>query len=228
MEFIAEGFVKAVVLLLQGDAETWSAIVVTLRVTMLSMTASLLLGIPLGFLLGYQPFAGRRQIRMVVDTLLFLPTVFVGLLVYAFISSRGPLGEAGLLFTVPGIAVGQTILALPIVMSLAASATEETAGRLRVTLMSLGANRRQLFLTSLWETRQGIVAAGLVACGRVMTEVGISMMVGGNIKWHTRTITTAIALETNKGLFAMGIALGMVLMVIAFSVNLGAMLLKRK
>lgn len=228
MDYIAAGFVKAVVLIVQGDAETWSAIFVTLRVTLLSMTASLLLGIPSGFLLGYQDFPGRRQIRMVVDTLLFLPTVFVGLLVYAFISSRGPLGGAGLLFTVPGIAIGQTLLALPIVMSLAASATEETAGRLRVTLMSLGASRRQLFLTSLWETRQGIIAAGLVACGRVMTEVGISMMVGGNIKWHTRTITTAIALETNKGLFAMGIALGLVLMFIAFSVNFGAMLLRRK
>ncbi|MDY6904530.1 MAG: ABC transporter permease [Thermodesulfobacteriota bacterium] len=228
MDFIAAGFVKAFVLLAQGDAATWSAILVTLRVTMLSMSASLVLGIPLGFLLGYQAFPGRRQVRMVVDTMLFLPTVFVGLLVYAFISSRGPLGGAGLLFTVPGIAVGQTILAMPIVMSLAASATEETAGRLRVTLMSLGASRRQLFLTSLWETRQGIVVAGLVACGRVMTEVGISMMVGGNIKWHTRTITTAIALETNKGLFAMGIALGMVLMLIAFSLNIGAMLLKQK
>ncbi len=109
-----------------------------------------------------------------------------------------------------------------------AGATEDSAQRLRDTLLSLGADRRQLFLTSLWEARSGVAAAGLVACGRVMTEVGISMMVGGNIKWHTRTITTAIALETNKGLFAMGIALGLVLMLIVFTVNFGVMFLKRK
>jgi len=228
MDYIATGFVKAFFLLVQGDSATWSAVFVTLRLTLLSMSGSLLLGVPLGFLLGYLNFPGRRQVRMVVDTLLFLPTVFVGLLVYAFISSRGPLGGADLLFTLPGIAVGQTILALPIVVSLVAGATEDSAQRLRDTLLSLGADRRQLFLTSLWEARSGVAAAGLVACGRVMTEVGISMMVGGNIKWHTRTITTAIALETNKGLFAMGIALGLVLMLIAFTVNCGVMFLKRK
>lgn len=228
MEFIVSGFLKALVLLTSGDAETYSAVFATLRVTTASMAASLLLGIPLGFLLGHHDFPGKRQVRIVVDTLLSLPTVFVGLMVYAFISSRGPFGGMGLLFTLPGIAIGQAILALPIVISLVATATQTTDSNLRTTLISLGAARRDLLLTSLWETRHGIIAAGLVAYGRVMTEVGISMMVGGNIKWHTRTITTAIALETNKGLFAMGIALGLVLLLIAFSVTLGVTFLRRR
>jgi tungstate transport system permease protein len=99
---------------------------------------------------------------------------------------------------------------------------------LRVTLISLGANRRQLFFSSLWEARHGILAAGINAYGRVMTEVGISMIVGGNIKWHTRTITTAIALETNKGLFNVGVALGLVLLLIAFVVNISVASLRRR
>jgi tungstate transport system permease protein len=191
------------------------------------MTASLLLGIPLGFLLGYFEFKAKRPLRLVVDTLLALPTVFIGLLVYAFLSNRGPMGHMGLLFTVPGIAIGQTILALPIVIALTATAVESLDHNLRGTLISLGADRIQLLLTSLREARFSIIAASLTALGRVMTEVGISMMVGGNIKWHTRTITTAIALETNKGLFSMGIALGLVLLLIAFLVNLSVSFLRK-
>jgi tungstate transport system permease protein len=192
------------------------------------MSVSLLVGVPLGFVLGYFRFPGRKQVRIVVDTLLSLPTVFIGLVVYAFLSQRGPLGAWGLLFTLPGIAIGQTILALPVVMALSASAVENMDRQLRITLISLGVNRRQLLLSSLWEVRHGVLAAALTAYGRVMTEVGISMMVGGNIKWHTRTMTTAIALETNKGLFAMGVALGLVLLAIAFAVNLSVSSLRKR
>jgi tungstate transport system permease protein len=155
----------------------------------------------------------------VVDTLLSLPTVFIGLVVYALISSRGPLGDFGLLFTLWGIALGQTILAFPVVTALTASTIEGMDPQLKPTLMSLGATRREIALTCLWEARYGVLAAGVAAYSRVLTEVGISMMVGGNIKWHTRTITTAIALETGKGMFADGIALGLVLIAIAFAVN---------
>jgi tungstate transport system permease protein len=227
MDYIFNGFIQAILLLFQGDAQTYSAILVTVRVTTYSMTASLLLGIPLGFLLGYFEFKVKRPLRLVVDTLLALPTVFIGLLVYAFLSNRGPMGHMGLLFTVPGIAIGQTILALPIVIALTATAVEGLDHNLRGTLISLGADRIQLLLTSLREARFSIIAASLTALGRVMTEVGISMMVGGNIKWHTRTITTAIALETNKGLFSMGIALGLVLLLIAFMVNLSVAFLRK-
>ncbi len=125
-----------------------------------------------------------------------------------------------MLFTLTGIAIGQTILAFPIVTAITASTIENIDDDLKMTLISLGAGKRQILTTCLWEVRYGILVAAVTAYGRVMTEVGISMMVGGNIKYHTRTITTAIALETGKGQFADGIALGLVLILIAFIVNI--------
>jgi tungstate transport system permease protein len=228
MDFLLQGFFKAIELLTTGDPETFSAVYATLVVSAYSLAVTLTLGLPLGFCLGYFEFTFKKQVRVVVDTLLSLPTVFIGLVVYAFFTNRGPLGEWGLLFTLSGIAVGLTILALPIVVALSATAVESMDRQLRVTLISLGANRQQLFLSTLWEARHGIIAAALTAYGRVMTEVGIAMMVGGNIKWQTRTITTAIALETNKGEFAMGIALGLVLLMIAFGVNASVSFLRKR
>jgi tungstate transport system permease protein len=228
MNFLLEGFFQAFNLLLSGNAETYSAIWATVKVSSYSIGNSLLIGIPLGFCLGYFDFRGKKPIRIIVDTLMALPTVFIGLIVYAFLTHRGPLGNFSLLFTLPGIAIGQTILALPIVIGLSATAVESMDKKLRIAILSMGANRRQLFLTSLWESRHGILAGAIAAYGRVMTEVGISMMVGGNIKWHTRTITTAIALETNKGQFGMGVALGLVLLAIAFCVNLSVSFLRQR
>ena len=228
MDFLLDGFIQAFALLLSGNAETYSAIGATLMVSSYSIGCSLIIGIPLGFGLGYFTFQGKKSIRTVVDTLMALPTVFIGLLVYAFLTHRGPLGDFGLLFTQPGIAVGQTILALPIVIGLSATAVESMDKKLRLAIMAMGANRRQLFMPSVWEVRHGLLAGAIAAYGRVMTEVGISMMVGGNIKWHTRTITTAIALETNKVKFGMGVALGLVLITIAFCVNLSTSFLRRK
>jgi tungstate transport system permease protein len=228
MNFIIEGFFQALHLLLQGNPETYSAIWATVKVSSYSIGTSLLLGIPLGFCLGYFEFSGKKPLRTIVDTLMALPTVFIGLLVYAFLTQRGPLGNWGLLFSLPGIAIGQTILALPIVVGLSATAVESLDQKLHITIMSMGASRRQLFITSLWEARHGLLAGAIAAYGRVMTEVGISMMVGGNIKWHTRTITTAIALETNKGQFGLGVALGLVLLAIAFCVNVSVSFLRRR
>ena len=228
MDFLLQGLLKAIELLTTNDPETFSAVYATLVVSTYSLAVTLILGLPLGFGLGYFDFRAKKSVRVVVDTLLSLPTVFIGLLVYAFFTNRGPLGHLGLLFTLPGIAVGLTILALPVVVALSATAVESMDRQLRVTLISLGANRRQLFLSTLWEARHGVIAAALTAYGRVMTEVGIAMMVGGNIKWQTRTITTAIALETNKGEFAMGIALGLVLLLIAFGVNLSVSFLRKR
>ena len=228
MDFLLQGFFKAIELLTTGDSETFSAVYATLVVSTYSLSVTLILGLPLGFCLGYFEFRFKKQARVAVDTLLSLPTVFIGLVVYAFFTNRGPMGEWGLLFTLSGIAVGLTILALPVVIALSATAVESMDRQLRVALISLGANRRQLVLSTLWEARHGIIAAGLTAYGRVMTEVGIAMMVGGNIKWQTRTITTAIALETNKGEFAMGIALGLVLLTIAFGVNVSVSFLRKR
>ncbi len=228
MDFIIDGIIKAIELLTGGNPETYSAVYATIKVSSFSIITSILLGIPLGFLLGYYNFKGKKSLRLLVDTLLSLPTVFIGLLVYSFISSRGPLGEMGLLFTLPGIAIGQTILALPIVIALSATAVESMDKGLSETLISLGASRARLLTGCLYEIRYSLIAASVTAYGRVLTEVGISMMVGGNVKWYTRTITTAIALETGKGMFATGIALGIVLLLIAFTVNIAISFLGKK
>ncbi len=228
MDYIVTGLFEAFGLLAGGDAGTYSAIATTLKTSTLSIMASLVIGIPLGFLLGYYSFLGKRQVRAVVDTLLAMPTVVVGLLVYAFISRRGPMGDWGLLFTIPGIALAQTVLITPIVISLTATAIEGLDRRLRMTLIALGAEARQIAVTSLIEAKHAVLIAAVAAYGRAISEVGISMMVGGNIKWHTRTITTAIALETGKGEFALGIALGIVLLLMAFLANSFLMALKRR
>jgi tungstate transport system permease protein len=228
MDYLLEGLIQAVSLIFSMNEETWSAVRVTLELTALSMGATLLMGLPLGFALGFFDFPGKRAVRMVVDTLLALPTVVVGLLVYAFISNRGPLGKYGLLFTLPGMAIGQTILALPIVTALTASAIEGQDRRLRQTLLTLGAGGRRLALSSLYEGRFDVLLAAVTAYGRIIAEVGVSMMLGGNIKWHTRTITTAITLETGKGEFAVGIALGILLLVLSFLLNGALSLLRRR
>jgi len=227
MDYILSGLIRAFELLFQGDPETYSAVKTTVLASSLSVVASMALGAPLGFVLGYTRFPGLRPIRVVVDTLLSLPTVVIGLLCYAFMSHRGPLGDLELLFTIPGMAIGQTILGLPVVVAMTATAVENLDHRLKLTVLTLGADPRQLLLTSLWEARFALALAGAAAYGRIVSEVGISMMIGGNIKWHTRTITTAIALETGKGQFAMGIALGLILLALALMVNMAMSGLKR-
>lgn len=228
MDYLKEGIIKAVELLASGDEETYSAVFATLKVSSLSILLSLVIGMPAGFILGNYNFSGRRQIRAIVDTLLALPTVVVGLTLYGFISKRGILGEMGLLFTISGMVIAQTILILPIVISLTATAIEGLDERMKHTIATLGAKGKQIIFTSLYEARYALFAAAVNAYGRAVSEVGASMMIGGNIKWHTRTITTAIALETGKGEFATGIALGAVLLTIALVVNWSLIIFKRK
>ncbi|MDO5114559.1 MAG: ABC transporter permease [Synergistaceae bacterium] len=228
MNFIAEGFIQAFSLLFSMDEETMNILFTTLRLTLLSMGGILLIGLPVGFALGYFDFPGKRAIRTAVDTLLALPTVVIGLLVYAFISRRGPLGGWELLFTVEGMAIGQIILGTPIVAAYTAAAIEGLDDRLRQTLLTLGASGGRLALASLWEARFLVLVAALTAFGRIIGEVGSAMMLGGNIKWHTRTITTAITLETGKGEFALGIALGVILILISLILNISLSLLRRR
>ena len=220
MDYLVNGFSSALSLLAHMDAATLSAIYATLLSTCYAMAAALLLGLPMGFALGYCSFPGKRALRLVSDTLLAFTTVLIGLLVYAFITARGPLGQYGLLFTLPGMAVGQAVLALPIVVSWTAQAVESLDPRCRETLLTLGANARQVTALSLWECRYSIGMVCITAFGRVITEVGVAMMLGGNIRYSTRTMTTAIALETSKGDFSQGIALGLILLLMAFVINL--------
>ena len=220
MNYILSGIAQAFHLLIHGDPSTYSAVFITIKASVTSGIISLLIGIPLGYKIGHSDFMGKGWIKLIVNTMLSFPTVVIGLIVYLLVSSTGPLGELNLLFTIYAIVIGQTILALPIVIALTASAIEHLDQDLPSRLQTMGANKHQIMLTMLWETRYALFVMALTVYGRVVSEVGISMMVGGNIKWYTRTITTAIALETSKGEFATSIALGMILILFALLVNI--------
>ncbi len=228
MSLFIDGFNEALELLSSGNDSVYSAIVTTVIVSSWSLLISLLIGLPLGFCLGYYSFLGKPVIRTIVDTLLALPTVVIGLIVYTMLSQAGIFGEYNLLFTQRAIIIGQIILGLPIIIALTAAQVEAVDKRLYISLKGLGAHPHQILVQTLIEARFGIMTAAMTAYGRIVTEIGISMMVGGNIKYHTRTVTTAIALETGKGEFVTGIALGLVLFVVALIVNISLSILKRK
>jgi tungstate transport system permease protein len=212
-------FAKALHLLVTGDREVWFITGTSLRFGLSSTLIACVPGIPLGVLIALKRFRFRRALLAVLNTLMALPTVVVGLLVYSLISRSGPLGSLGILFSPPAVVIGQAILALPIVLSMTSSSLSRLDPLFPEVLATLGAGRRQILWMSVREARGAVLAACLAAFGRVLGEVGAAMMLGGNIRWYTRTITTAIALETSKGDFALGLALGFILMVVALGVN---------
>ena len=227
MNLYTDGFNQAIELLISGNTSVYSAISATITVSSWSLLISLIIGLPLGFALGYYKFKGKLIVKTIVDTFLALPTVVIGLIAYTMLSRAGVFGDLNLLFTLKAIAIGQIILSLPIIIALTASQVEAVDSRLYLSLKGLGAQPFQILRATLVEARFGIMTAAVTAYGRIITEIGISMMVGGNIKYHTRTITTAIALETGKGEFVTGIALGIVLFCIALMVNISLSFLKR-
>jgi tungstate transport system permease protein len=220
MEYILSGIKEALTLILSLDRDVFSTVLLSLRVSTTAILFSSLAGVPLGFLIGSSEFWGKKVIITIFNTLLALPTVVVGLLVYSFISRQGPLGPLGLLFTPNAMVIGQFILATPIIVALTISATQGVDTRVRLTAMTLGAGPLQTTLTVLSEARFALMAAVIAGFGRVIAEVGCALMIGGNIRGYTRIITTAIALETSKGEFGFGLALGFILLIMAFSVNI--------
>ncbi|EAK8012173.1 putative anion-uptake ABC-transport system permease protein [Campylobacter coli 37/05] len=227
MDYILEGFTQALFLLFNADESVISAIKTTLFSSSISIVLSLIVGFPLGFALGFFEFKLKRFIKLIVDTSLSFPTVAVGLILYALISSRGPLGDLGLLFTVKALILGQFVLALPIVIALFSNLIENMNKKHFLLIKSLHLSLLKLVMTIIYELRFALVSVVALAYGRIVAEVGVAMIVGGNIKYDTRTITTAISLETNKGEFASGIALALVLIFIAFILNFIIHKLKR-
>jgi len=179
-----------------------------------------LLGAPTGLWLGLNRFRGRQILLALLNTLMALPTVVVGLLLFGLLSRQGPLGPLGLLFTPLAMIAGQTVLAAPIVANLVLAAVTGADQRIINTALTLGASRFQAAIQLMREIRFGVMAAVIAGFGRVIAEVGVAMMLGGNIRNSTRTMTTAIALETSKGEFAFGLALGLLLLSVALLVNL--------
>ncbi|MDL1982144.1 MAG: ABC transporter permease [Deltaproteobacteria bacterium] len=220
MELLTDSFLSAILLIASLDPEVLSIVWVSLKVSGISTLFASLMGVPLGFLIAYGSFKGKRILIICLNTMLALPTVVIGLFVYSFISRRSILGSLDLLYTQKAIVIGQIILILPIVATLTIAAISRIDERYRKTAMTLGANRRQTACVIFREARFGIVAAVIAAFGRVIAEVGISMMLGGNAKGFTRTMTTAMALEYDKGEFILAVALGIILLVLSFGINL--------
>lgn len=220
MDFIFDSFKTSVSLILSLDREVYHAVWTSLYVSVASVIIASAVGVPSGILLSASEFPFKRFAMIILNTLMALPTVVVGLVVYGLISRQGPLGELGLLFSPTAIVIGQSILALPIIANYTLTSVKGADGRIMPTAMTLGASPTQGYLLLLSEIRFGIVAAVIAGFGRVIAEVGVAMMLGGNIRGYTRTMTTAIALETSKGEFAFGLALGIILLAVALSVNL--------
>ena len=220
MDLLVDSFFSAILLLVSLDPEMVEIVLVSLRVSATSTLLAALIGLPLGFFIAIETFPGKRLVITCLNTLLALPTVVVGLFVYAFISRKGILGMFDLLYTQKAMIIGQTILIIPLVTTFTISAVSRIDERYRKTAMTLGANWWQTAGVIIREARFGIVAAIIAAYGRVIAEVGISMMLGGNAKGFTRTMTTAMALEYDKGIFILAVALGIILLAISFGMNL--------
>lgn len=177
-------------------------------------------GVPLGLVIGLKKFPGKRILIVLLNNALAIPTVVIGLIVYSFISRSGPLGYFGLLYTPAAVIIGQYFLATPIIIALTYSALQGINPQIRNTALTLGGTELQAAWLVLKESRFAIMSAIITGFGRIIAEVGAAMMLGGNIKGSTRTITTAISLETAKGEFGFGIALGIILLLISLSVNI--------
>jgi len=228
MEQIWDGIIEAIRLIFLGDSEVWSITILSLKVSGLSTLISMLIGLPLGTWLSMRSFPGKEFLISLVNTGMALPPVVIGLWVAIFLWRSGPLGSLGLIYTPAAIVIAQTIIATPMVTGLTVTALQQLPPYLRLQLLCLGASNLQTLL-SLWrEARISILAALMAGFGSGISEVGAAMMVGGNIRYQTRVLTTAIVLETSKGEYSMAIALGFILLILAFLFNFGLTWIQQK
>jgi len=216
---LGQSLAEALRMIVSLDADVMTIVWASLRFSITSTVIASLFGIPAGIALATSRLRFKRLIEDLLNTLLAVPTVVVGLFVYTMIMSQGPLGRFHLLFSPTAIILGQTLLIIPLVASLACSSVSVVNPVVRETAFTLGAGRLRTTLTIAAEAQAALLVACITAFGRVVGEVGISLIVGGNILGYTRTITTAISLQTSKGEFALGLALGIILLFVAFIVN---------
>ncbi|WP_299018594.1 ABC transporter permease [uncultured Photobacterium sp.] len=210
---------QAVQLLLSGDSSLWGIVGVSFSVSLLAISIVLLPALLIGFALAYGKFPGRWLLLSLFNTFQSIPTVVIGLLLYMLLSRSGPLGDWKMLFTQQAMVLGQILICFPILVSMMHAAFQNSDRRAWETSLTLGASYPRALASLMWESRFPLLAAVIAAFSRIITEVGCSMMVGGNILNSTRNIPTAIALESSKGAFAQGVALGMVLLILALVLN---------
>ncbi|PKL08440.1 MAG: ABC transporter permease [Spirochaetae bacterium HGW-Spirochaetae-7] len=206
-------------LLAGGERETWWTIATSLRFSLWSTVFAVIPGVPLGAALFLGRFKGKRVAVAMVNAIMAVPTVVVGLFVYSFISRSGPLGSLNMLYAPAGVIAGQALLAFPLVTAMSYTGLQKLDPRYNETLLTLGARPWRRMIAIIREGRFVIVQAVLAGFGRVTGEVGVSMMLGGNIRWYTRTMTTTIALDAGKGEFERALSLGIVLLGVALSIN---------
>lgn len=233
LETIIDGLSQGIMLFFSGDPVLWEIIGVTARVSGIALVISAIIGIPIGAYLGLNRFPGRRMIQAFVYTGMGLPPVVVGLAVYLLLSNNGILGPLQQtwipkLFTIPAMILAQVVIAVPMVVGYTMAAVGEVSTDLRLQIRSLGATSSQVLLITLREARRGVLIALIGGLGSIISEVGAVMMVGGNIEDSTRVMTTAIMLETRRGNFDLAIGLAVVLLLIAFLINLSAAQLQGK
>lgn len=209
----------ALQLLFSFDADLWNIIGVSFRVSITAIAIATVPAILVGFLLAMCDFRGRSIVIALFNALMAVPTVVVGLTLYLMLSRSGPFGDLHLLFTQPAMIIGQVMLAFPLLVCMSHSAFQAVDRRAWETARTLGAGYTFSIITIMREARFALLAVVVAGFGRIISEVGCSMMVGGNIMGYTRNIPTAIALETSKGMFAQGVALGLVLLVLALFLN---------
>ena len=219
---------QALHLLFSLDPELLQILGVTMRMSFFSTTISCLIGLPLGALIGTRSFRGKAVLKKLIHTLMGLPPVVAGLLVYALFTHYGPFGRFNLLFTVRVMVIAQCLLIIPVVTGLTASFMEQSTRAVIDTAKGMGLSRRRVLFLCLSESRTSLLSVVLNAFGRSIAEVGAVSIVGGNIQWKTRVMTTAIMLETNKGNFSFALALGFILQLIAFVVNVAASFVVRE
>ena len=219
MGLLAEGLPQALALLVGGDREVWSILWLSLVVSGTATLVALLIGIPLGAGLALARFPGRRLVVSAVNTGMGLPPVVVGLFVSILLWRSGPFGDLEILYTPVAIVIAQAVIAAPIVTGITLAAVQNVPAPFRLQLLALGASRAQMVWIVLREARLPMLTAIMAGFGGVISEIGASLMVGGNIKGQTRTLTTAMVLETGKGNFEVAIALALLLMTLIFAAN---------
>jgi len=217
---IWDGLTKAIELLISLDPEVMEVVGRSLGISGTACLLASLICLPLGSLIHFHHFRGKRALTNIIQTLFSVPTVLVGLLILVLFSRAGPLGEFGILFTPPAMVIGQMILIIPLLLGLTISALSGVSREIVDTATSLGASGFQAVLLVLREARYAVLAAVIMGFGRAISEIGCALMVGGNIRGATRVITTAIALETSKGELALAIALGIILLFLALIINI--------
>ncbi len=221
------GLLNAFKLILSFDADLFEIVLLSLQVTLSAVLIASLIGLPLGALLAVNRFRFRRAAIALLNSLMGLPPVVVGLIVYILFSRSGPLGVFGLLFTPTAMIIAQVIIITPLIASIAHQALRDLWSEYHDLLISLNTSKRQRMMTLIWDSRRSLLTASLAGFGRAIGEVGAIMIVGGNIDHVTRVLTTAIALETGKGDFALALGLGFILIGLAIAVNMAIHALSR-